>query len=274
LNPPFWLALAGVAVALALTQGSMLVARLRLNLALVQYARSLLNDPAGHAAASAHQSLLEAYEQAPAVPPSTRYRVLPVLISGSAPAVPAICPPSGERFHFLQLLTRARDLVQAQQLQQAETLYAWLAANCPDSFEVLVDWAVLKEAQGDYAAGVGLLETAVSLEPQFRPASSIDQPPAYWRGFAVAEAYADLADLLAKNGQLERALVTLEHAIALHPPGTHSPWQYQYLGFLYYQAGQLDKAKQAFQSALALEPNLPDSLTYLQWIKNRQPAPP
>jgi tetratricopeptide (TPR) repeat protein len=172
------------------------------------------------------------------------------------------------------VLNHAQAAVLGQQPERAETLYAWLAGTCPNSFEVLADWAVLKETQGDYAAGIRLLERAVALDPQFRPFSSIDQPAAFWRAFARGEAYADLADLLAQAGQLERALATLEYAIALHPPGTHSPWQYQYLGILYYQFGQLDKAKLAFEAALALEPNLPDSLTYLQWIVNSPPDSP
>jgi tetratricopeptide (TPR) repeat protein len=171
-------------------------------------------------------------------------------------------------------MARAQAYVQARQYGSAEALYTWLADSCPDSFEVLAEWAGLKETQGEYEAGIRLLQKAVTLAPQFRPINYVDQPRAAWDDFAVAEAYADLGDLLAKNGEMDPAIAAVERAIELHPPGTASPWQYQYLGILYYQAGQLDKAKQAFEAALAIEPNLPDSITYLQWIEEQQATTP
>jgi tetratricopeptide (TPR) repeat protein len=102
----------------------------------------------------------------------------------------------------------------------------------------------------------------------------VDLPRADWNDFAVAGAYADLGDLLAKNGQMDPAIAAVERAIELHPPGTASQWEYQYLGILYFQTGQLDKAKQAFEAALAIDPDLPDSITYLQWIADQQAATP
>jgi tetratricopeptide (TPR) repeat protein len=171
-------------------------------------------------------------------------------------------------------MARAQADAQSQQYESAEALYTWLADSCPNSFEVLTVWAGLKETQGEYEAGIRLLQKAVTLVPQFRPTNYVDQPRAAWDDFAVAGAYADLGDLLAKNGQMDPAIAAVERAIELHPPGTASPWEYQYLGFLYYQTGQLDKAKQAFEAALAIEPHLPDSIKYLQWIVDQQATTP
>ena len=143
MNARLRLAITGAGLALVLFHGPALYAQLRLNAAFVEHARSLLNDPDGRAALAARQALVRAYEQAsttaPALRQSTRYRVLPVLISGSAPVVPAICPPRGEGSYLLQVMARAQADAQSQQYESAEALYAWLADSCPNSFEVLTE---------------------------------------------------------------------------------------------------------------------------------------
>lgn len=264
----------GIGLILILSQWTTLYAWWLLNRAFISYADVLVGIPDAAVEQSAHESMQQAYLQAtyyePGVQQEMRFRLLPLWMSGEAPRAESICPPSQEAFLFIGLLGRARVHMQTQNSDEADSLYKWLASSCPNSFEIWMDWAILKEMVGDYTTGISMLETAVTLEPQLVPPGVMDRPRTFWRGLAVAGAYADLGDLLAKNRQLGQAVVILEHSVALHPPGTVSPWLYQYLGILYYQIGELDKARLTLEAALAIKPDLPDAPRYLKQIEGKQ----
>ena len=264
----------GTGLILALFKAPTIYSRWLLNRAFISYTAVLVGAPESSVEQNAHENLQRAYLQAsyyePGIQQQIRYRLLPLWISGDAPPTEGICPPSQEVFLFIDLLHQANARVQSQNYDGAEALYKWLASNCPNSFDVWVAWAALKETRGDFATGVSLLETAVTLEPQMATPNLIDKPRASWRDLALAGAYADLGDLQAKNHQLDQAIASLEYSVALHPPGTVSPWLYQYLGILYYQAEKLDMARWALEAALAIKPDLPDAPLYLKLIEGKQ----
>lgn len=271
------LALAVAALGLAILAGPSLYGRWLVGRALSEYARALASQSYEDDQA-AHEELYRAYQEAivyaPELGQETRYRLLPLLTGDGAamvaPDIAAICPPNDQNFELAWLLKQARGYVATGREARAEAIYRWLGANCPDSFEVYLEWATLEEARGDHRAGIGLLERAVTKTPRMLPPELIDKPETFWQAIALAGAYSDLGDLLYKDQQVEAAIVALERAVALHPPGTVSPWLYNFMGIVYFEAGRMDQSRQAFERALELKPDLPDAPAYLERIEARQ----
>ena len=273
-----WLLGTVILLAVTVLQGQYLYASLLMNRAYLAYVGALVQNSDEATDRVAQESLYQVYQQAsiyrPALCQESLYRLLPVLISGELPEVSlnGICPRSAEDFLFLRLLDRAKTETKAQRYVEAESLYEWLAFNCPESFEVFTGWAGLKRGRGDYEPAIRLMETAMTLEPQLPPFDfrQADVPRPIWRDVTLARTYTEIGVILQENQQYEQAILVLEASIELYPPGTVSPWLYNLLGVLCYETWQLDKAKWAFEEALAIEPNLPEAPMYLELIEERR----
>src|SRR4029453_10972061 len=70
-----------------------------------------------------------------------------------------------------------------------------------------------------------------------------------------------LAEVLAKQGQNDRAMAVLRDGIALQPP---APLLYRGLGMLLERSGQLEDAARAYREYARLEPGTADSKQFAE----------
>ncbi|MFT3784029.1 MAG: tetratricopeptide repeat protein [Nibricoccus sp.] len=130
-------------------------------------------------------------------------------------------------------------------LEEAIGCFKRAIAIKPDSSKAHNNLGIAYLLQGNAADGIKHLREAVRLEPE------------------SFESRANLAHALAQLGQFSEAITLCEGLVREKP----DPELYNNLGVLLGQAGELQKARMAFRSALQLDPNHPSAKDNLQKLE-------
>jgi len=239
-----------------------------MNQAFISHIRTLYRDTSAlnsEAYADLHDKYIRASHYRSDVLESSRFQLLPLLISGKFPSVLNICSESPQTFLLVLVLNSARRCVKAADFQKAEGLYHWSSLICPGSFEVYYEWSELKRKMQEIDAAIALLQKAVNATPQIIPSDRLDTQKAVWQAQRVSGAYADLGALQLEIGKLNESVAALRKCLEFMPEDK-SPWAYQLLGIGCYRLGMFDEARSALGAALKIKPDLRDARDYLDRI--------
>ncbi len=138
-------------------------------------------------------------------------------------------------------------------LAAAAALYAGLLANQPDCADALHLLGVLKGQLGETAAGIDLIERAISKAPRSSPYHN------------------NLGNLLKAAGDSARALESYRRAIRCNAGNAEA---HHNLGRLLYDLGERKLARKSLHKALGLNPNLPEAHLSLACLEEAEGAWP
>jgi cytochrome c-type biogenesis protein CcmH/NrfG len=139
----------------------------------------------------------------------------------------------------------------AGQCWQAVAEYEKVAKLQQPAYDLLLDWALAEDCAGNQNAAVAKLQDAVKLEP-------------------TAHAYALIGMEYGKQAKVQDALNALQEAERLDPQF----WMtYVYRGNVYASVNELDKAKEQYAKALAIDPANQIARDAMAMVERRSSSP-
>jgi predicted O-linked N-acetylglucosamine transferase (SPINDLY family)/ADP-heptose:LPS heptosyltransferase len=155
--------------------------------------------------------------------------------AGSAPAAPA-APDGAQPPDAIE--ARARQLLDAKQLDEAEAMLRALTARAPDRATAWFLLGRVRHAAGDLDAAIDFLRKAIALDPR------------------LAAAHSDLGIFLQGRGQLAEAEACYRRAIELVPNFAAAMSN---LGAVLAERGRLEEASGWYSRAIAERADFPDA---------------